>query len=105
MVSEILFKGAANPRTGRELAAALNCDIRTITEQIERERRNGQPICASTGGDNPGYYLAETTDELQQYCNHLYRRGGELFKTRSALLKVLEQYKAKQEKEIVNDAE
>lgn len=105
MVSEILFTGADNPRTGRELAADLNCDIRTITEQIERERRNGQPICANARGDKPGYYLAASADELQQYCNQLYKRGGELFKTRSSLLKALKNLKEKQEQEAANNVE
>lgn len=99
MVNELLSYGAGNTRTGKELAKALNCDIRTVTEQIERERRQGQPICAAPTGENAGYYLAETPEELENYCNRLYHRGGELFKTRRALLAVLEQLRAKREQE------
>lgn len=91
MISELLFHGHENPRTGKELAAYLNCDIRTITEQIEHERRAGQPICANMRGEHAGYFLAETPEELKKYCDQLYKRGGELFKTRRALLRVLEQ--------------
>lgn len=97
MIYELLAEGTANARSGRELATVLGCDIRTVTEQIERERRAGQPICANMTGINAGYYLAATPEELENYCNRLYHRGGELFKTRRALLQVLEQIKQKKE--------
>ena len=92
MIFELLSVGRENPRTGRELADVLWCDIREVTEQIERERRQGQPICAASG-ENPGYYLARNADELQHYCDRLHGRAAELYKTRSALLKVLKQIK------------
>lgn len=38
MIYELLPHGKANTLTGRELAAILNCDIRNVTEAIERER-------------------------------------------------------------------
>lgn len=91
MIHELLTEGAENARTGRDLAAFLNCDIRTVTEQIERERRKGQPICAASRGENAGYYLATNRDELEQYCNRLHKRAAELYKTRRALLNVLRQ--------------
>lgn len=99
MINELLFYGAENTRTGKELAKQLNCDIRTITEQIERERREGQPICANPTGENAGYYLAETPEELENYCNRLYHRGGELFKTRRALLVALDNLRKQKEQE------
>lgn len=105
MINELLFHGADNPRTGKELATQLNCNIRDITLQIERERREGQPICANPTGENAGYFLAETPEELERYCNQLYHRGGELFKTRRALLKVLKQLKEQKEQEAGADAE
>ncbi len=90
MVFELLGTGRANTKTGRELAAARDLDIRTVTEQIERERRAGKPICAAMH-DNPGYYLAATQEDLQQYCNLLKSRAVELFKTRQALISILKQ--------------
>ena len=90
MIFELLDVGKDNPRTGRELSSVLGLGIRDITEQIERERRDGAPICASTGA-NPGYYIAADAEELEQYCNRLKGRGIELFKTRQALIKVLKQ--------------
>lgn len=94
MIFELLGPGRANAKTGRELAAVLDLDIRTVTEQIERERRAGKPICAAMH-DNPGYYLAETQEDLQQYCNLLQNRATELFITRKALLSVLQKLPGK----------
>lgn len=92
MIAEQLAEGAENARTGKELALIFNCDIRNITEQIEKERRAGAPICAAANG-SPGYYLAANAEELETYCNRLQHRAGELHKTRSALLKVLRKVK------------
>lgn len=89
MIHELLAEGSENARTGKELAGVLGVDIRTITEQIERERRDGQPICANMRGENAGYFLAADNDELERYCARLYHRGSELFKTRRALLAII----------------
>ena len=89
-VHELLDVGKDNARTGKELATALHCTMRDITAAVERERREGQPICAATG-ENPGYYLAESAEELQAYCDSLHRRAAEMYKTRAALLNVLSQ--------------
>lgn len=85
MIADLLWTGAANARTGRELAEHLETDLRDITSEIQRERRQGQPICANAGG----YYLAENPEELQAYCDGLKQRAIELFNTRQALLKTL----------------
>lgn len=94
MIHELLATGKENARTGKALAILLNCDVRDITQQIEKERREGQPICASSG-DPAGYYLAEDEDELQNYCDRLKGRAIELFKTRQALVKTLQAIRAK----------
>lgn len=96
MVHELLAEGRENARTGRELAEYYDCDIRIITAQVERERRDGQPICA-TSGENPGYYLPADADELEHYCKRLQNRERELAKTRRALVKVLRQIQTTQE--------
>ena len=87
MIHEILPAGRANPRTGRELADFFGCDIRAITIQIEKERREGWPICAASRGDRPGYFMAEDDEELEEYCTCIHGRALELLKTRRALLK------------------
>lgn len=91
MIHEYLQTGADHPTTGKQLATLLKCDIRDITEAVERERRDGLPICANSGGENSGYYLAADQRELEVYCKRLRKRAGELFKTRRALLDVLKQ--------------
>lgn len=90
MIQELLTQGRENARTARELADALGCTPRDITAAIERERRAGAAICASCG--NPqGYYLAANEGELEIYCRRLKSRAIEIFKTRQALIKVLQQ--------------
>lgn len=96
MIYELLAAGRENARTGRDLAAHFNCNIRDITEQIERERRDGQPICAATG-ENPGYFLAANANELETYCRKLEKRAAEVQKTRQALVNVLQQIRDQQE--------
>ena len=85
MIAELLFTGKYKPRTGRELAAALNCDIRTVNTIIERERKAGKPICANTDSENPGYYLAETKEEAEAYCESLKHRAIAIFSTMHAV--------------------
>ena len=88
MIYELLAEGRDNARTGRYLADICECDIRAITAQIEKERRAGFPICATTG-DRPGYYKPADDAELVAYCDRLKGRAIELFKTRQALMDIL----------------
>ena len=89
MVYEILREGAENARTGRDICCFLNLTPRELMAVIERERRAGAPICASTG-KNPGYFLAANRAEMQLYCESLHRRAGEIYKTRRACLDTIE---------------
>ena len=93
MIYELLNEGAQNARTAKELCIQLGIDEkdwREVTKAIERERRDGKPICASSSSDSPGYYKPANRKELEHYINKLRRRAGEIFKTRRALQKVLE---------------
>lgn len=90
MVFEYLSEGAENARTGKEICKALNITARDLTIAIERERRAGKPICASTDRKNPGYFLAANQEEMQRYCNSLFHRAGEIHKTRNACMKTIE---------------
>ena len=96
LIHELLSEGRANARTGGELAQHFHCGVREITAQIEKERREGLPICAATG-ENPGYYLAEDADELQSYCERLQARAIELIKTRQALIDTLRRIQGRKE--------
>ena len=89
MIKELLLEGKENAQSGRDLANIAGLTLRELTAQIERERRAGAPICAHSG-KNPGYYLAASADELQEYCNALEHRAGELNKTRAACLDTLD---------------
>lgn len=83
MIYEFLGKGKGAARTARELAKALNVNARDITQAVQRERANGAPICA-INGDPQGYYIAESREEMRQYCESLKRRELEIAKTRRA---------------------
>ena len=62
MIAEILNTGKENAITGKSLAMFFQCDLRTIKEQIERERREGVTYlrkyegnkCRLLFGGNPG---------------------------------------------------
>ena len=90
MVYEVLLKGRENAITGKEICSILDIKARDLTAAIERERREGKAICASTGS-NPGYFIAANREEMERYCNALYRRAGEIFKTRAACMGTIEQ--------------
>jgi len=94
MVYELLYEGAENARTAKELCCQLGIDEkdwRIVSKAVERERREGKPICASSSSDFPGYYKPANREELERYINRLHRRAGEIFKTRRALQKALEE--------------
>ena len=93
-VTPHLFRGKNGAIPGRELAKLLNCTARDISESVEYERRHGSPILASCRNNRPGYYLAETAEEIEQYCGGLHKRAGEIFKTRRALLATAEKMRA-----------
>ena len=80
MIAELLTEGKENARPGREICDMLNISSRDLMAAVERERREGAAICASSGA-NPGYYLAADKREMQDYCRFLFRRGSETMKT------------------------
>lgn len=89
MIHELLREGKKTAITGRTICQVLGITQRDLIRAISRERKEGKPICASTG-KFPGYYLAKERGEMEQYCNSLKQRGIEIFKTRQACLKTLE---------------
>lgn len=95
-IRDFLYIGKRHARTGRELAAVLHCPIRDISELVEKERRTGTPILASCDSRCPGYYLAETSEEVRNYCKGLHKRAGEIYKTRDALLKTADRMAAEE---------
>ena len=86
MVYECLSKGKENAIPGKDLVALLELkDLRELTQIIERERKDGCPICASTDTNSPGYYLADGPDELWEYIKSLGRRLHNIAVTRRHL--------------------
>ena len=89
-ISDYLQTGEKNAQSAKELCTLLNLDHRELTAAIERERREGSPICASSSNGAAGYYLAGSKEEMQDYCKRLNHRAGEIHKTRKACLNTLD---------------
>ena len=90
MVNEVLRTGAENARTGREICDQLQIKPRDFQIQVEKERRAGIPICASSTG-KPGYFLAANKAELKTYSWSLTHREQAIRQTRQALLSCMDQ--------------
>jgi hypothetical protein len=93
VIHEILFEGSQNALTGRQICHMLNLTYPQLKKQIVQERKEGHPICANTGGEHPGFFLAANKGEMQRYCRSLFHRAGELHRIRKACLKTLENLK------------
>lgn len=89
MIQELLSAGAENALPGRYLCGLLEITLRDLTQAIERERREGAPICASTQPPY-GYFLASNRAEMEGYCRSLTHRIGEINQTRRACLATLD---------------
>ena len=90
MIFEMLDTGEQNARTARELAMILKLDRRKVSSLVERERREGKPICATCDSKTPGYYIPANREDMERYCRRLHHRAGEIFKTRAACLETLD---------------
>lgn len=81
-VSDFLNRGRENAVPLRHLQTLLNADGRTVRLMIERERRDGTPICA----DNmTGYYLPGSEDEKAACVRSMRHRAGEILATARAI--------------------
>ena len=78
---KILPSGKENAVPGWKLVEILGLkDLRDLTQLVERERRDGSPICASTGAEK-GYYLADGPEELEDYLRSLNQRVKNINRT------------------------
>lgn len=92
-VTDLLHRGKANAVPGRDLVRLLGLhNLRELTQIIEKERRAGEPICASVSAPH-GYYIADSPDELRAYLHSLQRRENEVGKTRRCLTAILNDWK------------
>ena len=82
ILGRVLPHGKGHAIPGRELVKLLKLkDLRDLTQLVERERRDGFPICASTDSAAPGYYLAAGPEELEDYLKSLNRRVKNINRT------------------------
>ena len=80
-LTKVLSAGKENAVPGWKLVEILGLkDLRDLTQLVERERRDGSPICASTGAEK-GYYLADGPEELEDYLRSLNRRVKNINRT------------------------
>lgn len=96
-ITDFLQTGEKNAQSAKELCSLLHLDHRELTAAIERERRQGSPICASSSTGAAGYYLAKDKQEMQNYCKSLHHRAGEIHKTRKACLNTLDKLPDREE--------
>lgn len=86
MIVERLNYGAENAVTGMQLARLFGYkDDRVIREQIRILIGLKWAILASSG-KHPGYYMAETKEEVEKYAENLHDRGVEILARRKYLL-------------------
>lgn len=91
IIADFLAVGEENAQTGRELCDLLQIDKRVLQATIERERRNGTPICATCSTDRKaGYFLAGNKREMQDYCHSLQRRKNSIQRTLNACRKTID---------------
>ena len=90
MIYELLMTGEQAATTARDLARITGLPRRGISSLVESERRAGRPICATCDSRNPGYYIPETREDMQQYCNRLAHREAEIARTREACARTIE---------------
>lgn len=89
-ISDVLCAGAENALTGEFLSGLFDCGLREVSQRIERERRDGAPICASCDSARPGYFLASDPEELALYLASLDRRLQNIAVTRRHLQDTLD---------------
>lgn len=93
MIRDFIMQGAENAQTGAELAARLHCSRREISDMVRRARLDGVAIVGDCASENKGYYVADTAEEVERFCASLYRRAGEIHRTRRALLDTAQRMK------------
>ena len=89
-LSDVLLHGKDNAIPGRDLVSTLGLkDLRELTQLVERERKVGFPICATTDAKRPGYYITDDPAELAAYIKSLDRRIKNVGETRQRMEETL----------------
>lgn len=85
-ITDFLLPGKENAITARQLADVMGVkETRSISLMVERERKSGVPVCATSDPACPGYYVAASAAELAEYLTRLDRRIHNVSQSRARL--------------------
>ena len=86
ILAKIRLHKSANPILSRNLQDEFQIDNAKVCEVVRMLRREGWPI-ASFGGETPGYYYADTYDQLEPTIKNFQQLESDLRNTRLAMMK------------------
>ena len=104
-VLSLLHEGKENAVSAKQLAEILGTSPRAITRKVERLRRGGAPICASSSGDAGGFYIAVDDRELEAYIARRDHRSKTIAKATTAMRDTLDVMRGQQNLFHQNDKE
>lgn len=74
-ISELLYTGAENGTTLRELVALTGMNERLVRLEIQRERKAGKLILSN---NRDGYFLPECPEDVRRFARSMSRRATEI---------------------------
>lgn len=74
-ISELLYAGAENGTTLRELVALTGMNERLVRLEIQRERKAGKLILSN---NRDGYFLPERPEDVRRFARSMSRRATEI---------------------------
>ncbi len=74
-ISELLYTGAENGTTLRELVALTGMNERLVRLEIQRERKAGKLILSN---NRDGYFLPERPEDVRRFARSMSRRATEI---------------------------
>lgn len=74
-ISELLYTGAENGTTLRELVALTGMNERLARLEIQRERKAGKLILSN---NRDGYFLPERPEDVRRFARSMSRRATEI---------------------------
>ena len=74
-ISELLYTGAENGTTLRELVALTGMNERLVRLEIQRERKAGKLILSN---NRDGYFLPERPEDVRRFARSMSRRAAEI---------------------------
>lgn len=77
--------GRARAASAASLAAEMAMDARQVRKLVSELRMDGMAVC---GHPRDGYYIAETSEELEQTCQFLHSRSMHALTLESRLRKI-----------------